>query len=158
MSKLKMGCLGVIGLFVLVGIIGAIGGSGSKDSSSGSTTVKTDQAKQVAPTKQKEYMEIDVSSLMQDLENNAVAASKKYKGKDLKVVGTLAVIDADGKYISLHGNQYSIVGVRCDVNQKDKAQEDYLMNVQKGQQVTAYGTVTDVGEIMGYSLKVDKFE
>lgn len=32
------------------------------------------------------------------------------------------------------------------------------MNLQKGQTVTVYGTISDVGEVLGYSMKVDKFE
>ncbi|MBR2214651.1 MAG: hypothetical protein IJ849_02695 [Selenomonadaceae bacterium] len=159
MGKLKMGCLGIIGLVVLAGIIGAIGGGGSDHASKSSSGVaQVEQKKEAAPAKQKEYTPITVAELMQDLEGNAAAASKKYKGKDLQVTGTLEVIDSDGKYISLHGDQFSIVGVRCDINNKDKAQEDYLLNAHKGQTVTAYGTISDVGEIMGYSLKVDKFE
>ncbi|MBQ7477813.1 MAG: hypothetical protein IJT01_02790 [Selenomonadaceae bacterium] len=161
MGKFKTGCLGLIGIFIVIGIIGAIGGGGSKDkppNTSSPASQQVAQKNEPQQQKQKEYLPVSVSALMQELEGNAAAASKKYKGKDLKVTGSLEVIDADGNYISLHGDQYSIVGVRCDINKKDKAQEDYLLNVQKGQTVTAYGTVTDVGEIMGYSLKVDKFE
>ena len=160
MGKLKIGCLGVIGIFVLIGIIGAIGGGGNKNTASNTSAPakQVEQKNNTKQEKQKEYTPITVSTLMQELEGNAASASKKYKGKDLKVTGILEVIDADGNYISLHGDQYSITGVRCDINKKDKAQEDYLLNVQKGQTVTAYGTVSDVGEIMGYSLKVDKFE
>ena len=161
MGKFKTGCLGLIGIFFVIGVIGAIGGGDNKNTtSSGSspTTKQVEQKKEVKQEKQKEYTPVTVSTLMQELEGNAASASKKYKDKDLKVTGILEVIDADGKYISLHGDQYSITGVRCDINKKDKAQEDYLLNIQKGQTVTAYGTITDVGEIMGDSLKVDKFE
>lgn len=33
-----------------------------------------------------------------------------------------------------------------------------MINLSKGQQVTAYGKITDVGEIMGYSLDLEKIE
>ena len=33
-----------------------------------------------------------------------------------------------------------------------------MINLSKGQQVTVYGKITDVGEIMGYSLDMDKLE
>lgn len=96
--------------------------------------------------------------MMSDLENNAAAAQKKYKGQYLRVTGRLEVIDSDMKYISLHPDSFSITGVRCEVKRGDKAQEDYVTNVSKGQVVTAYGQITDVGELLGYVMKVDKFE
>ncbi|MBR3623490.1 MAG: hypothetical protein IKN43_09120 [Selenomonadaceae bacterium] len=70
----------------------------------------------------------------------------------------MEVMDSEGNYIVLHGDKYSIVGVHCTINKKDKAQEDFIMNIKKGQTVSASGTISDVGEIMGYTLKVDKFE
>ena len=149
---LKIGCLGFIGLVVLVAIFGG-GGSDKSSTSSNSTTITQQQQ---AP---KNYTEVDVAVMMSDLENNAMAAQKKYKGKDVKVSGKLGTIDSDGDYISIQpDDQFAIRGVHCTVNKKDKAQEDYVMNLQKDQWVTAYGTITDVGELMAYTMKVDKFE
>lgn len=96
--------------------------------------------------------------MMDELENNAAAAQKKYKGQYLKVTGRLEVIDSDLKYISLHPESFSITGVRCDIKRGDKSQEDYVTSASKGQTVTAYGQITDVGEVLGYSMQVDKFE
>ena len=150
---LKIGCLGFIGLVVLVAIFGS--GSGDNNSPTGSTSTTTTQQQQ-AP---KNYTEVDVAVMMSDLENNAMAAQKKYKGKDVKVTGKLGTIDSDGDYISIQpDDQFAVRGVHCTVNKKDKAQEDYVMNLKKDQWVTAYGTITDVGELMAYTMKVDKFE
>ena len=150
---LKIGCLGFIGLVVLVAIFGS--GSGDNNSPTGSTSTTTTQQQQ-AP---KNYTEVDVAVMMSDLENNAMAAQKKYKGKDVKVTGKLGTIDSDGNYISIQpDDQFAVRGVHCTVNKKDKAQEDYVMNLKKDQWVTAYGTITDVGELMAYTMKVDKFE
>ena len=150
---LKIGCLGFIGLVVLVAIFGS--GSGDNTSPTSSTSTKTTQQQQ-AP---KNYTEVDVAVMMSDLENNAMAAQKKYKGKDVKVTGKLGTIDSDGDYISIQpDDQFAVRGVHCTVNKKDKAQEDYVMNLKKDQWVTAYGTITDVGELMAYTMKVDKFE
>mgnify|MGYP002622122863 CR=1 FL=1 len=95
---------------------------------------------------------------MQDLENNAAAAQKRYKGQYLKISGTLGTIDSDLKYISIIPDQYSIRGVHCTLKRNDKAQENFVMNLSKGQLVTAYGKITDVGEVLGYYMDVDKFE
>ena len=149
---LKIGCLGFIGLAVLIAIFG--GGNGNNSTSTPSTTSTTTQQ----PV-QKNYVEVDVATMMADLENNAASAQKKYKGKDVKVSGKLGTIDIDGDYISIQpADQFAIRGVHCTVNKKDKAQEDFVMNLKKDQWVTAYGTITDVGELMAYTMKVDKFE
>ena len=150
---LKIGCLGFIGLVVLVAIFGS--GSGDNTSPTSSTSTKTTQQQQVP----KNYTEVDVAVMMSDLENNAMAAQKKYKGKDVKVTGKLGTIDSDGNYISIQpDDQFAVRGVHCTINKKDKAQEDYVMNLKKDQWVTAYGTITDVGELLAYTMKVDKFE
>ncbi len=96
--------------------------------------------------------------MMQDLENNAAAAQKRYKGQYVKVSGMLGTIDSDMRYISIVPDQYSIRGVHCTLKRNDKAQESYVMNLSKDQWVTAYGKITDVGEVLGYSMDVDKFE
>ena len=154
MSKLKIGCLGVIGLFVILMIFGALVGSGDKSSNSSSSSTKVEE------TKQKEYQAVDVSTLISELENNAAAAQKKYKGKDLKITGTLNNIDSDGDYISVKApdDRLGLKTVHCSINKKDKAQEDYVLNLKKGQTVIAYGNINDVGEVIGYRMKVDKFE
>ena len=152
---LKIGCLGFIGLAVLVALFGGGGGNNQSSNRSSNSSSNT-QVEQQAP---KNYMEVDVAVMMSDLENNAASAQKKYKGKDVKVTGRLGTIDSDGDYISILPNdQFAVLGVHCTVNKKDKAQEDFVMNLKKNQQVTAYGTITDVGELMAYTMKVDKFE
>ena len=130
MGKLKMGCLVVVGIFVLLGVLGALFGNNDKSgtSTSSKTQVKQEQKQEQKP---KQYQAVSVSELMQELEGNAMAASKKYKGKDLKVTGTVEVMDSEGNYIVLHGDKYSIVGVHCTINKKDKAQEDFIMNIKK---------------------------
>ena len=153
---LKKLVLGFIGLVVLLGVVGAIGGGGSGKSSSSSSSAVTTPSQQQKP---KNYMEVDVATMMNDLENNAMAAQKKYKGKDVKISGILGTIDSDGDYISIKPeDQFAVRGVHCTVNKKDKAQENYIMNLKKEQWVTAYGTITDVGELMAYTMEVDKFE
>lgn len=159
MKRLKMGCLGVIGLIVLLLVLGKL--MGGNDNSSSSSHSSTTQVEQKTDTKQaKEYTSVDAGTMVADLKNNAAAAQKKYKGKDLKVTGKLSNIDSDSKYISIEDpkGSFSMIHIQCFLNSKDKSQEDFVMNLQKGQTVTVYGTISDVGEVLGYSMKVDKFE
>lgn len=123
-----------------------------------STDTASPSAKQVEQQKPIEYAPADVATMMQELENNAAAAQKRYKGQCLQVSGMLGTIDSDMKYISIKPDEYSIRGIHCTLKRNDKAQADYVMNLSKGQWVTAYGKITDVGEIMGYTMEVDKFE
>lgn len=104
-----------------------------------------------------DYMEVDIHSLMNDLEGNAAAAQKKYKGKNLKIVnGIVRTIDSDGDYFSIGKDQYSITGVHCSL-ESQKLKDD-LLNIRKGSTVIVYGKVSDVGEILGYRLNTAKFE
>ena len=141
-----------LGIIVLLGVIGAITGGGGSNSSRNSNTKTVEQQKPI------EYAPADVAAMMQDLENNAAAAQKRYKGQYVKVSGMLGTIDSDMKYISIIPDQYSIRGVHCTLKRNDSAQENYVMNLSKDQWVTAYGKITDVGEVLGYSMDVDKFE
>lgn len=110
--------------------------------------------------KQREYITVSVSTLVNELENNAAAAQKKYKNKYVKVTGKLGTIDSDGDYISIDdpADAFSITGVQCFINKNDKKQSNFVLNLHKGQTVTAYGKITDVGELLGYHLEVDRFE
>lgn len=110
--------------------------------------------------KQKEYITVSVSTLVNELENNAAAAQKKYKNKYVKVTGKLGTIDSDGDYISIGdpADDFSITGVQCFINKNDKKQSNFVLNLRKGQTVTVYGKITDVGELLGYHLEVDRFE
>ena len=113
------------------------------------------QVEQKAP--EKTYYTVDAATMMNDLNGNAAAAQKKYKEQNLAVTGRVQVIDSDGSYIVLTGSEWDIIGVQCFVNKRDKAQENFVLSVQKGQNITVYGTISDVGEVFGYSLKVDAF-
>ena len=110
--------------------------------------------------KQREYITVSVSTLVNELENNAAAAQKKYKNKYVKVTGKLGTIDSDGDYISIDdpADAFSITGVQCFINKNDKKQSNFVLNLRKGQTVTAYGKITDVGELLGYHMEVDRFE
>lgn len=146
----------VFGGFFLLVVLAAVFGSGGGGNSerSSSTSVKQEQ-----PSQQIEYTPVDVNTMVADLENNAAAAQKRYKGKYLKVSGQLGNIDSDMSYITIKSSEtYSFINVQCFLRDGNQAQEDYVMNLSKGQWVTAYGQITDVGEILGYHMKVDKFE
>ena len=157
MGTVAKGCLGaVLGLIavVIIGVMIASCAGGSKDqggkpAASSSSNAKQEQAKT--------YADADINVLIRD----AAAANKNYKGKDVKIVGgILGNIDSDLSYISIDGTNrdFSFLHVRCSIKSKNKELQDAVLKLKKGQAVTVYGRVTDVGDMMGYYLDLDKVE
>ncbi len=148
----------ITGLLVIIalGVIGSLGGDDSANTPS--TTVNKPTASQPQETQQPKAapMVVTVDKLMADLESNALNASNTYKGKYVQVTGNLKVIDSGGKYFALYPNKdFAITGVRCDISQEQSAA---VAKFTMGQQVTVTGNITDVGEILGYSLKVESIK
>lgn len=158
MGKFKTGCLGIIALVVIAGVIGSCMGGGDKgkpatQSTSSSASSGAKQQKEVV------YQDADINGMLFDLKDNAAKAQKTYKDQNLKIMnGTLSNIDADGKYIDIRGTGVSgsLIHVQAYVRSKDKETKDKILNLKKGQPLTIYGHVKDVGEVMGYSVDIDK--
>lgn len=158
----------IIGAIVLLIIIGALGSKDNdttdKSAPSSSSSVKTNSKSNATkndakPTKKPiSYTKYKVSEMMDDLNDNAMKAEKKYSEKYVEITGKLSNIDSDGKYIDLVSSkeEYSILGVQCYI--KSDKQSDKVMEMKKGQTVTLKGKITEVGEIMGYSLDIDEIK
>ena len=159
MSKKKGGKLKWVVLAVVaIGVIGAVGGnSDSNTTSSSSTSAKTESTKEVDTPAPIEYTAVSVNDMMSDLDNNAMGASDKYKGKYLEITGKLSNIDAAGKYIDLMADgDFEIIGVQCYIKNDD--QKSKIASMSKGDTVTLKGKCTDVGEVLGYSLDIEEIE
>ena len=146
-------------------IIGAIASSGK--SKSGNTTAVADKTNsnnsEVKDTTAEsttiaiEYADYTVDDLMAQLEENALKASNDHKGENVRITGKLNNIDSSGKYISLVPNtDFAIIGVQCYIkNDETKAK---VAELSKDSLVTLTGKITDVGEVLGYSLNIDNIE
>lgn len=138
------------GLFVLISCMAVLGGCGdsSDKKSNEAATLKT-------------YAEADINILISEAKENAAAAGKNYKDKDVKIVGGIVNnIDSDLKYFTLDGTDknFSMLHVSCQIDKQNKELQDAVLNIKKGQPVIVYGHIKDVGDIMGYTLKLDKIE
>lgn len=104
-----------------------------------------------------EYADYTVDDLMAQLEENALKASNDHKGENVRITGKLNNIDSSGKYISLVPNtDFAIIGVQCYIkNDETKAK---VAELSKDSLVTLTGKITDVGEVLGYSLNIDNIE
>lgn len=90
-----------------------------------------------------------------DLESNAASAKDKYEEQYIEITGKLSVIDSDGKYISLTDpdDEWDLVGIMCYIESDE--QLDEVKELSTGDDVTVGGKVTNVGEIVGYSIDID---
>lgn len=101
-------------------------------------------------------MAYDVAELMDDLDANALKASEKYKNQYVELSGKLNVIDSSGAYISIvpTNREFAMIGVQCYIQSEE--QKSAVMELSTGDILTVKGKITDVGEVMGYSLKIDE--
>lgn len=137
--------------------------SGKKDDSKATTSSQpAATTEQKAPTeKQVNYTEVTIDQLINDVKGNAAKAQKTYKGKDLKIVGGhVGTIDSDADYIGLESDQdFTMVNIQCFAKGKNaKALKEQIIDLNKKQRLVIYGRCTDVGELMGYMIDMDKME
>ncbi|OLT22162.1 hypothetical protein BJF81_13445 [Ornithinimicrobium sp. CNJ-824] len=92
--------------------------------------------------------------MIDDLESNALKAKTTYEGKLVTVTGYVGSIDASGNYFALdpEPDAFILTGVQVQI---DESHIETVSNYSQGQQVSVTGTVTSVGEVMGYSIDAD---
>ena len=149
-KKLKGGKLKwVLIILIVFCAIGYAAGNGSDSGSSSSA--KKEESTSI------EYTAVSVNDMMTALNDNAMGASDKYKGKYLEITGKLTNIDAAGKYIDLMADgDFEIIGVQCYIKNDD--QKAKISSLTKGDTVTLKGKCTDVGEVLGYSFDITEIE
>ena len=147
-------------LIVLI-VIGAIGSAGGNDNQSDTSKDTNNAVVNEKDSTQKETEEIsytayNVSELTSDLDSNAMKATDKYKNQYVELTGRLNVIDSSGKYISITptDDEFASIGVQCYIKNDD--QKNAVMDMSIGDTVIVKGKITDVGEVMGYSLDIDE--
>lgn len=137
-------------LIIVIIIIAIAGGSNDTTVQTGgeSTAQSTDVQQEI------EYTTIDVDTLEDDLSNNAAAAKDTYNGKYLEITGRLGTIDSDLKYISLLSttDDFDLTGVHCTI--KNDEQKEIVKTLSKDDTIVVKGKITNVGEVLGYSLDI----
>ena len=152
----------ILAVLIVIGAFGSSGGSKSKSDNKSSSVSETASTTNTTATEKKEekieYTHYDVSEMVDDLNSNAMKAQNKYKGQYIEITGKLAVIDSNGKYISLYGTQddLSFTGVQCYL--KTDEQKEQVMEMSIGDIVTLRGKCKDVGEILGFTLDIDSID
>lgn len=145
---------------LVIGIGGMAGGSDSSGSSG--TAGSSEQSGEASQEKQEEqaieYQEVSVETLFDALSNNAMNASDTYKNQYLSVTGVLGTIDSDGSYIAIESDNdnYFLDSITCYI--KNDEQLEKVKSLSKGDKITVRGKVTEVGEVLGYSIDIDSIE
>jgi hypothetical protein len=140
----------IIGVIIVIVVIASISG-GSKDSDSSSTATASSepsQTKQSVPAKV-EAIEISPQALFSAYESNEVKADNTYKGKMVRLTGTVDDIGKDlfdKPYISFKSNENYFMGVQVFFK---GSEGNKVADIDKGQRVTVVGKcdgklITDV--------------
>lgn len=155
-------------ILVLAAIGSASGGNSdnsettttSQSSSTNETQNSTPEVKEVETESEPEieYTAVDVDTMMDDLQSNAMKAEDTYNDKYLEITGRLALIDSDGKYISVfsQSDEFAILGVQCFI--KDEDAKAKVMDMSIGDTVTLKVHIKEVGEVMAYVADIIEIE
>ena len=95
--------------------------------------------------------------MMKELEDNAANADEKYRDQYVEISGRLDTIDSEGDYISVvsANDEYAILGVTCNI--QDDKQLAEVKKMKRGDKIKIKGQITDVGEVIGYTMDIDEF-
>lgn len=137
---------------IIVVVIVVIGSSNGGENNTPNTT--NTETSQNNVQENIEYTKYDVSTMVDDLENNAMNAKNKYDKQYVEVTGELTNIDSSGSYISLSStkHEFSFLTVQCFI--KNEEQLNKISQMATGNIVTIRGKVKSVGEVLGYSLDI----
>ena len=99
------------------------------------------------------FSDREIGDMIEDLEKNALRASKKYSDKQILLEGVMSSIDASGKYFVLtDGAATSFRGCTCKI--KNDKQLEKAADIDVGDKVYVLGTITDVGESLAYFMDI----
>ena len=148
----------VIVAVVIAIFVGKFFLDGSDSKSSSASTKTKESTITVMSAEDISYQKCDIDTMLEELDKNALSASEKYKGKEVELKGKLSTIDSDGKYISIQSltKDSLFSSIRCDIN--NESQKNVVLQLSKGDTIIVKGTITTVGEILGYALSIDDIE
>ena len=152
-KKKRFWLLAAPAVLVVAGVLG--GGEREPSSSQAGQNPAASQHADDAPSAQTPIV-VTADKMITDLQENALTASDTYKGKRVTITGVVSNIDASGAYINVRGkNEFELSSIQ--VNLQDE-QRDAVSGLSVGDKVKATGQVTDVGEVMGYSVDAESIE
>lgn len=125
-----------------------------QDSTTPSSTQSATEPEPPETTEAISYTPVTAGDMVSLLEDNALRAQQTYKGQYLEITGKLAVIDSSGDYVSLDplDQEFNLTNIQCFLQNEQQVAQ--IAECNKGDTITLRGKVTDVGEILGYSVEI----
>lgn len=104
-----------------------------------------------------EFKKYTVRELLDQLDENAMAAKEDHEGEYVVITGKVEKIDASGKYVTIAAtdDDWGFETIQCSIETDE--QKEQLKKLKKGQTVSIKGKITLVGEILGYSMDIIAF-
>ncbi len=134
---------------VLVFVV-AIASSGENENNNTTQENDINQAEQAIV-----YEQVDLSSMIDELKENAMKAEKNYQNKNIEITAKIKSFDSDGKYISVepqYADVWNFESAMCYI--KNDTQRDFLVEKNVGDIITIKGKVKSIGEVLGYSIDI----
>ena len=105
------------------------------------------------------YQRINISALLNEIRSNAARAKHNYNDKYVKMEGIVLAIESDGDNVVISDGEYNITpAVHCLPSKKNQKVREQIYRINKGQYITVYGKITNIGEIIGCYLELDKIQ
>lgn len=149
----------IAAIIIIASVSGGNKNNSHTDIPSTTSSVVVDNNSNVNPSENIEYTSYNVTELFDILSDNAMKA-QKLEGTYVEITGYLNVIDSDGKYIGVGAKDddydYIFQNIHCKFT--DDAQREKVMEMSSGDQIVLRGEITDVGEVMGYTLKIHSID
>lgn len=104
------------------------------------------------------YNKYTVAELFKDLEDNSMRAEKDHQDEYVEITGVISGISKQGKYILLYTSKEAwmeLDTIFCETITDE--QEDYLLNLSKGQKITLRGKIRSVDVLNPYSVDIYSF-
>jgi hypothetical protein len=154
--------LTALGALILLGFIATAAGGGGDDATVANTAGSTSDTESEAPAAEEPApaepaIVVSAQEMIDVLEANALNAKKTYEGKRVTVSGFVGNIDASGDYFALDPEPDALIFTGIQVQTSEEFL-DQVSSFSAGQAVTVTGTITGVGEVMGYSLEAETIE
>ena len=152
-GKIKWIIIGIIIFFFIV----AIFGSGDEETTTKQTSSKNPQSIEATTEEVKiEYHTYKCTDLLDDLKNNALKAEKAHQDEYVIIKGYLDDIDSDGAYFHIappkDDYDHLFENIYCSIENDEQLNK--ILELNEGDKITIKGQINDIGEFIGYRVKV----
>lgn len=144
---------------VVVVVIAVVSSSGNSDEApiTGDEVAATGGETVSDKTEEIQYELVDLQTMFDDLDANAMKAENNYKKKYVEFECKIKSFDSDGTYISVepvNASEWNFITAMCYI--KNDTQRSFLIEKNVGDRIKVKGKVKSIGEILGYSIDINE--